>query len=918
MNLSYIILFVLVGGAVAAPIEIPLANPSFETPVTSEIGNSPEGWQTTGTEVQVVRAGFKPSVIGTRMGNQFVRFGTQDDIDTLEQTVPGHAIASGQYTLAFHVADVFGDSSSPRPLQVELLAAGSNTVLGSLALAAKEIADVPELGMERSARELTIHVPAGSAAIGKAMHIRFTAGKHGAFGQAALDGIRLVHDADAKPGPLYTLDAGKLEARDDSPLPGMGGSAKDGTRYGVTLNNWTRDGKPWYPVSGEFHYVRYARSDWEMELAKMRALGVEIVATYVFWNHHENPQGQWDWTGNKDLRKFIEAARDQGMLVWLRVGPYINAEARNGAIPEFANKGKRSNAPEYLALVDSYFDKLAVQMRGLFVKDGGPIVGIQLENEFASGDPKHITRLKEMVIARDMVAPYFTVTANSRFEKNTAIPLQGSYTYRGWEGGGGTGPTSGFVYGTDEWTANTDLGGTFYNTLDYPRGYCELGTGSPMRAGTRFLVEPCYVLAQAYDCVGRGANFLGYYMFHGGTQPDGGQGGWPLTYDFQAPLGEYGQMRESGRQYRRLHEFVTSFAGELVPARVARDPKQRFDPVDTSRLRHIGRFHKDRGFWFVNNTQRNVKMPTRTDVQVHITMADGKSLTVPSVPLTMPAGTSNVFPVRMDLGGVDLLWATVQPFTKLRDGDGLTTHVFWMPGWTNNELAFPAGAGVEILSGDATTSSSGGVRLVHANGKRTLLAIAGKPGGKPAARVLLITAEDSRRAAVRRGNGPESLVVANGADITGNSGKLVVHAMAGSSPSLEVFPAPAAAAPAPWIAGGTSDGWARFTAAVPPPPPAPEFRALKAGEWLVHANTADWTSLAHAHVVFTYTGDTATLLLDGKEITADYQHGEPWTVDLKRHADAVRDGKLVIRLTPAKGVEPALGNRWMPLRALDF
>lgn len=320
----------------------------------------------------------------------------------------------------------------------------------------------------------------------------------------------------ATPAP-YRLDATAIESRPDTPLANAGGVA-GGVAYGVTRNGWSRNGAPWYPVSGEYHYVRHPSALWERELGKMRAAGVGIAATYVFWNHHEQTEGTFDWTGRKDLRAFVAAAQRQGMMVWLRVGPFINAETTDGGIPSFALPGSRTNDAGYLAKVDAYFARIAAQLTGMWAKDGGPVVGIQLENEFANGDPAHITTLRQMCTAHGMVVPYYTVTANSRFDKDTAIPLQGAYTYRGWEWGAGTSATSGFIYGTDEWTANTDIGGATYDTLDYPRGFCELGTGSPMRGNDRFLVEREYVAAHAYDSVGRGANYLGYYMFHGGPR----------------------------------------------------------------------------------------------------------------------------------------------------------------------------------------------------------------------------------------------------------------------------------------------------------------------------------------------------------------------------------------------------------------
>ncbi|MGW6915636.1 beta-galactosidase, partial [Kitasatospora sp. NPDC054939] len=186
--------------------------------------------------------------------------------------------------------------------------------------------------------------------------------------------------AEAAGTPGYHLDTAATELRPDTALPGFGGTG-GGVTYGVTYNGWSRNGQAWYPLSGEFHYVRYPAHRWERELGKMRAAGLDTVATYAFWNHHENPQGTWDWTGNRDLRAFLAAAQRQGLLVWLRVGPYINAETNDGGIPSFALSGKRTDDPGYLAKVGSYFSQLADQLQGQFVKDSGPIVGIQLENE---------------------------------------------------------------------------------------------------------------------------------------------------------------------------------------------------------------------------------------------------------------------------------------------------------------------------------------------------------------------------------------------------------------------------------------------------------------------------------------------------------------------------------------------------------
>lgn len=900
-------------GLSAGEVAIPIQNPSFETPLVIEPSKIVDGWVVKSAGAEVLPAGYKSTVVKTMDGKQFLRFGADGQGGVVEQQL-ATTVKPGAYTLQLDVNRVFNDSNMVRSLSVELL--GGDVVLDSLMIAEDKVAHGSEIGGQDNKHTLVAYVAAGASSVGKPLVLRLTGGPKNGFGMVGVDRISLTYDADAKAAALYQLDVTTCEKRSTEPLPGMGGVAKDGTRYTVDGERWMRDGKPWYPVSGEFHYVRYPEAEWSRELAKMKALGVDIVATYVFWNHHENPMGTWNWQGQLNLRRFIECARENGLLVWLRVGPYINAETKNGGIPDFANKGKRSNSPDYLPLVETYYGAISEQVKGLFVQDGGPIVGIQLDNEFASGDAKHITKLKEIAISKGMTVPYWTVTANSRFERMTAIPLQGSYTYRGWEGGGGTNPTSGFSYSTDEWTANTDLGGTFYDTKDYPRGFCELGTGSPMNGGARFLVEPDFVVGQAWDCVGRGTNYLGYYMFHGGTQYPGMQSGsWPMTYDFQAPLGEFGQIRESGRQYRRLHTFVREFASELTVARAVRDPKQNPDPKQSSRLRHIGRFAGDRGFWFVNNTQRNLTLPTRSDVQVEVKLSTGKHLTIPSEPLVMPDRRSNVFPINMDLGGVDLLWATVQPLARLSQVGEISSTVFWMPDWTNRELCFTKEVAITVESGKADVRINNSNKIVQVKSAKDRVSLLVSSGQKKV-RILLITDEDSRQAVVTNVGGVKRLVVLSRGDVTSILSGIKVQGEAGQSVAVEIYPSKGLRPSAQWKVLPVMDGWARFSRELPASLTSPNLTENGSGVWSVVADTKEMTSLSHAYLEIPYLGNEAQLLVGDRVLTNDYHHGVPWVIDLKRFSEEIANGKLKLKIS---GHNASLGNpRWLPQREVEF
>jgi len=126
------------------------------------------------------------------------------------------------------------------------------------------------------------------------------------------------------------------------PDPGsfVGGTsvAPDGQTVGVNSRHLLLNGRPWLPVMGEFHYSRCPDKNWEEEILKMKAGGVQVVATYVFWIHHEEVEGQFDWTGRRDLRRFVTLCARHGMYVQLRIGPWDHGEVRSGGFPDWLLK----------------------------------------------------------------------------------------------------------------------------------------------------------------------------------------------------------------------------------------------------------------------------------------------------------------------------------------------------------------------------------------------------------------------------------------------------------------------------------------------------------------------------------------------------------------------------------------------------
>ena len=158
-----------------------------------------------------------------------------------------------------------------------------------------------------------------------------------------------------------------------------------GNRLSVNSYYLEKNGRPFFPVSGEFHYSRMEPGRWEDELIKIRMGGVNVVSTYIFWNHVEEKEGRFDFTGRRDLRRFVSLCAKHGLYVILRVGPFAHGEARNGGLPDWLY-GKpfevRTTDPGFLRYVRRLYARIGEQVKDLFYQDGGPVIGVQLDNEY--------------------------------------------------------------------------------------------------------------------------------------------------------------------------------------------------------------------------------------------------------------------------------------------------------------------------------------------------------------------------------------------------------------------------------------------------------------------------------------------------------------------------------------------------------
>ncbi|TKG94982.1 hypothetical protein EYV94_09715 [Puteibacter caeruleilacunae] len=561
----------------------------------------------------------------------------------------------------------------------------------------------------------------------------------------------------------------------------------EGTTFSVNNRYFERNGEPWFPLMGEFHYIRYPEQYWEEEIVKMKSAGLSIVATYVFWNAHEHPKGVWNWDGIRDLRQFVELCHKHDMFVWLRIGPWSHGEQLHGGHPDWINgmKGKRSNNPEYLAEANKLFGQIATQVKGLYFKDGGPILGVQLENEYASGDVNHIGTLKTMAIKAGIQPVYFTITGNSVFHDDEfeAIPLQGAYPYRGWETRGGK-ATKDFLYGNDQWILTDALGKVYYDVTKYPKGLCEQGCGSQMTYRNRFIVEPHVVEAHLQNQIGRGMNLVGYYMFQGGTQLPGlKEPGCPESYDFQAPISEFGLLRPSYKYLKVLHSFVRDFGSDLATMKVVEPSTPVKDELNTVDLRYVARVAGKSGFLFLNNTQVRVPMPDK-EFQVRLNF-EGETLTFPRKSLRLKGEATAILPFNMDIEGALLKYATVQPIAQFQNDDTKVLFFTKVPGM-DVELAFDKSTVQQVKGSGWDKEINGDVVYVNIdNPKEACLDVKTNSGKK--VKMVMLTRQQAEQCWRTTINNQEVLIISN-ADVMFYNDHIKLRQLDDTEFNMKVFP----------------------------------------------------------------------------------------------------------------------------------
>ena len=695
----------------------------------------------------------------------------------------------------------------------------------------------------------------------------------------------------------------------------MGGRSPQGGTISVNSDYIMMDGTPVIPVMGEFHYARYPESQWEEQLMKMKAGGVNIVATYVFWNLHEEHEGQWLWTGNRDLRRFVSLCQRHGLKVVVRIGPFCHGEVRNGGFPDWLF-GKplyvRCDDALYLSYVKKLYAQIARQLQGLYYQDGGPVIGCQIENEMQHsastwavkyvGEPADFTTAPEDAKTAKVEASaqdqkveharegdqHMLTLLHLAQDAGIRTPL---YTATGWGYGatlGRYGLPVGAGYPFAVWERQVPSTFCMFKDLkhqpDYPPARydgnrfpaltAELGAGIQMGYTTRPLIDARSIEAFIVRTIGSGGNLIGYYMYQGGTTPRQASGDnffndgpTPKTsYDFQAPLGEYGLEHASYRPLRLLHLFLNDYGSQLAPMQtVLPADAASMTPTNRDDLRWAARMKDGRGFLFLVNAQdHDTLRHDMADLCLSLNLKQGPLRIPERGTITLKKDVSMILPFNMPMADATLCYATAQPLMTITDR-GLKHYLFFAQPGMDVEYAFSGikGKAVRRVSQPGTAST---FVVTTASGQRFLVTTLTRQQALDATKVdghLLITQ----------------------ATVAPDTASATLLSLGSNRFSYVLYP--------------SAKGWKPQTVTVPEVQPQYSWKRVGSRRATVHfTDSIPAPQVQEYFLKVDYTGDVAFAFLGGGLVQDHLWHGRPWVIGLGRHRAALAKEDLSFYFRP--------------------
>lgn len=742
----------------------------------------------------------------------------------------------------------------------------------------------------------------------------------------------------------YRIDASQDRKKIRSGASRMGGSHPSGERLGLSNYYMEKNGKPFFGICGEFHYSRYDERFWEDEIVKMKMGGINIVATYIFWNVHEEIRGEFDWSGRRDLRRFIELCGKHDLYVIIRIGPFDHGEMRNGGMPDwlFGRPFEvRSNDPRYLAYVKPLYEQISAQVQGLLYKQGGPIIGTQIENEHnhsaaqwalttgisnqwltrGEDGEAHMLTLKKMAIEAGINTPIYTCTAwgGASAPADEMLPLWGGYSHWPW-----------IYYEEDRFGEmkehpatpeyifrdkhNNDIPKSYnfeplYTPEDHPYACCEMGGGMTPFYKYRFDFPYISVPAMTGIKVAEGCNLIGYYMYHGGSNPNGKRDVFlndlatpKISYDFNACIGEFGQVRESYHRTRLQHYFYVTFEEWLCRTKtILPGDTSQMEPTDVDTLRYAVRAAEGTGLLFLNNYQDHAKTH-----DLHV--PGGVTVQTATEEIRFPAEGAlelgkdgyAMLPYNFDLAGINLKYAMAQPITRLDAGEE-AYYFFVSPKGMPAEYAFETATLGGIDAGSAFVREAGGLTIVApAAGAGEAIRLTSNGG----AGVHVVTFTDEESLCFWQANvwGRERAVLTD-ANLLVSGDEVKLEATDAEEVTLRVFPDFDGLGD---IAGGellsrTEEGlFTAYRFRLPRREIKFALERAKDDRAILSFAADALDGVKEALLRVDYRGDIGYAFIDGDLIGDNFSDGNTWELGLKRFEERLAKDGMYLYISPIR------------------
>lgn len=351
--------------------------------------------------------------------------------------------------------------------------------------------------------------------------------------------------------------------------------------FAVDHGQFVLDGKPFQVISGEMHYQRIPRAYWRDRLRMARAMGLNSITTYVFWNLHEPKPGVYDFTGDNDVAEFLREAQQEGLYVVLRPGPYVCAEWEFGGYPAWLLKDHsmviRSRDARFMQAARSWLARLGKEVAGFQIANGGPVLTVQVENEYGTfgNDHEYMKEVRQALVDAGFSKTLFYTADGVEQVPNGSLPG----VPIGINFGSGNARKSFADY------KKNHPEGPYFNS-EYWAGWFDHWGGKHAITDAKVQADELkWMLGQGYS--------VSMYMFHGGTSfgwmngaNTDGQNYEPdvTSYDYDAPLDESGRPTAKFSLFRDTIAAVTGVTPPAMPPVAAAIQIPKFSLNDSASL----------------------------------------------------------------------------------------------------------------------------------------------------------------------------------------------------------------------------------------------------------------------------------------------------------------------------------------------